>query len=318
MSFSSNLKDELCRVLSSSRHCNIAEMTAIISLLGNVKISEKDEYSLSISTEHAGLARKCFTILKKTFNIGTDIKISRNTFLSKNHNYTISIKSDIEARNILLTTKLLNSYEEIEEKLSIDDNFILSKTCCRRAFLRGSFVATGSMSDPEKAYHFEIVCATYEKANQIRDVLISFDVDAKIVERKKSFVVYIKDSEQIVFVLALIEANSSLLELENIRILKDVRNDVNRKVNCETANINKTVSAALKQIEDIEFIKSSYGLDILPEAVRDISILRLQYPEASLIELGTYLQPKVGKSGVNHRLRKLSEIADKLREERGI
>ena len=293
-------------------------MTAIISLLGNVKISEKDEYSLSISTEHAGLARKCFTILKKTFNIGTDIKISRNTFLSKNHNYTISIKSDIEARNILLTTKLLNSYEEIEEKLSIDDNFILSKTCCRRAFLRGSFLATGSMSDPEKAYHFEIVCATYEKANQIRDVLISFDVDAKIVERKKSFVVYIKDSEQIVFVLALIEANSSLLELENIRILKDVRNDVNRKVNCETANINKTVSAALKQIEDIEFIKSSYGLDILPEAVRDISILRLQYPEASLIELGTYLQPKVGKSGVNHRLRKLSEIADKLREERGI
>ena len=278
MSFSSNLKDELCRVLSSSRHCNIAEMTAIISLLGNVKISEKDEYSLSISTEHAGLARKCFTILKKTFNIGTDIKISRNTFLSKNHNYTISIKSDIE----------------------------------------GSFLATGSMSDPEKAYHFEIVCATYEKANQIRDVLISFDVDAKIVERKKSFVVYIKDSEQIVFVLALIEANSSLLELENIRILKDVRNDVNRKVNCETANINKTVSAALKQIEDIEFIKSSYGLDILPEAVRDISILRLQYPEASLIELGTYLQPKVGKSGVNHRLRKLSEIADKLREERGI
>lgn len=318
MSFSSNLKDELCRIFSTSRHCNIAEMTAIISLLGNVKISLNDEYSLSISTEHSGLARKCFTILKKTFNIGTDVRISRNTFLSKNHNYTISIKNDKDAKNILIITKLLNAYAEVEEELSLDQNLILSKNCCKRAFLRGAFLATGSMSDPEKAYHFEIVCATYEKAKQIRVVFASFETDAKIVERKKSFVVYLKDSEQISQVLALIEAPSSLLELENIRILKGMRNDVNRKVNCETANINKTVSAALKQREDIEFIRDNYGLDILPKAIKDISTFRLQYPEASLVELGRYLEPKVGKSGVNHRLRKLSEIADKLRNERGI
>lgn len=317
MSFSSNLKDELCRVLAKSRHCNIAEITAIISLLGNIKISEEDKFRLSISTEHAGLARKCFTILKKTFNIGTDIIIGKNTFLARNHSYTISVKSDPETKNILNTIKLLDKYGNIKENPDLEENLLLSKTCCKRAFLRGAFLATGSMSDPEKAYHFEIVCASSIKAEQIRDLLIQFETDAKIVERKKSFVVYLKGSEQISLALALMEAPSALLDLENIRVLKDMRNNVNRKVNCETANINKTVSAAIKQIEDIEYIRDKHSLDILAKPLRDIALVRLAYPEASLIELGTYLSPGVGKSGVNHRLRKISEIADKLKNERG-
>ncbi len=317
MSFSSKIKDELCRVVNNARHCNIAELTAILSLLGNIKISEKDEFKLSLSTEHAGLARKCFTILKKTFNIGTDITIRKNTFLTKNHNYTISVKNDFDTRNILTTSRLLHANGEIAEDLSLQDRFVLSNTCCKRAFLRGAFLAAGSMSDPEKGYHFEIVCTSLARAEQLKEILLSLETAAKIVGRKKSFVVYLKGSEEISRVLALMEAPVALLDLENIRILKGMRNEVNRKVNCEAANIHKTVSAAMKQIEDILYIQDEEGLDALSESLRDVAMLRLRYPEASLGELGTYLNPPVGKSGVNHRLRKISEIADRLKDERG-
>ena len=170
------------------------------------------------------------------------------------------------------------------------------------------------MSDPRKGYHFEIVCPEAEKACQLQEMIHSFHVDAKIVQRKKSYVVYVKEGAQIVDMLAVMEANVALMNLENIRIFKEMRNSVNRKVNCETANINKTVNAAVKQIEDIELIRQKVGFESLNEALADIAKLRLQYPEATLKELGMMLDPQVGKSGVNHRLRKLSMLADTLRE----
>ena len=171
--------------------------------------------------------------------------------------------------------------------------------------------------DPEKSYHFEIVCASMGKAQQIQKIMRCFALDAKIVSRKKSFVVYLKEGAQIVDVLNVMEAHQSLMELENIRILKDMRNTVNRKVNCETANINKTVSAAVKQIDDIRYIEETKGLDKLPEGLKDMALTRLTYPEASLKELGALLQNPVGKSGVNHRLRKLSEMAEEIRAKQG-
>lgn len=174
-------------------------------------------------------------------------------------------------------------------------------------------MASGSISDPEKFYHFEIVCQTPEKAQQLRDIIATFSIDAKIVSRKKSYVVYVKEGAQIVELLGIMEANVALMNLENIRILKDMRNSVNRKVNCEAANINKTVNAAVKQCEDIRFIERTIGLKELSEGLEEIARLRLQYPEASLKELGTMLNPQVGKSGVNHRLRKLSAIAQELK-----
>ena len=186
--------------------------------------------------------------------------------------------------------------------------------CCKRAYIRGAFLSSGSMSDPRKGYHFEIVCPEEEKARQLQEMIHSFHVDAKIVQRKKSYVVYVKEGAQIVDMLAVMEANVALMNLENIRIFKEMRNSVNRKVNCETANINKTVNAAVKQIEDIELIRQKVGFESLNEALADIAKLRLQYPEATLKELGMMLDPQVGKSGVNHRLRKLSMLADTLRE----
>ena len=205
----------------------------------------------------------------------------------------------------------------MEEELSVVKNVVIQETCCKRAFLRGVFLVSGSMSDPEKSYHFEIVCASMGKAQQIQKIMRCFALDAKIVSRKKTLVVYLKEGAQIVDVLNVMEAHQSLMELENIRILKDMRNTVNRKVNCETANINKTVSAAVKQIEDMRYIEETKGLDKLPEGLKDMALTRLTYPEASLKELGALLQNPVGKSGVNHRLRKLSEMAEEIRAKQG-
>ena len=174
-------------------------------------------------------------------------------------------------------------------------------------------MATGSITDPEKGYHFEVVCNQEKKAEQLVEQLAFFGIEAKTTTRKNHLVVYIKEGAQIVDALNVMEAHNALMELENIRILKEVRNSVNRKVNCETANINKTVNAAVKQIEDIELIKERMGLDELSPALLQVAELRLMYPEAPLKDLGEMLNPPVGKSGVNHRLRKLSEIAKELR-----
>ena len=175
-------------------------------------------------------------------------------------------------------------------------------------------MAAGSISDPNKSYHFEIVCREIAQAKQLQDVINSFEMEAKIVERKKHQVVYLKEGAQIVDMLNIMEAHVALMNLENVRILKEMRNSVNRKVNCETANISKTVAAAVKQLGDIEYIKQNAGLDSLPENLKEMALLRLEYPDTPLKELGTYLDPPVGKSGVNHRLRRISEIADELRE----
>ena len=216
---------------------------------------------------------------------------------------------------VLQAVKLIDPYGEIEENLSLAQNVVLMQNCCKRAFIRGAFLAAGSISDPEKFYHFEIACATEAKAKQIQGLILSMGIEAKIVLRKKYFVVYIKEGSQIVDILNVMEAPVALMELENIRILKEMRGNVNRQVNCETANINKTVSAAVKQIEDIEFIRDTVGFESLPDGLAQIAKARLLKPEATLKELGEDLEPPVGKSGVNHRLRKLGEMAEKLRDQ---
>ena len=315
MSFSSSVKDELSRQISPARHCQIAEMAAIISLCGRVQISENDEYAIRIQTENVAVARKYFTLLKKTFNIGADISIRRNAYLKKSRTYTVLVSDHEEALRILQATKLIDEHGEVGENLSLVKNIVVQNACCRRAFIRGAFLASGSISDPEKFYHFEILCATMAKAEQLKNIILTFSIDAKIVARKKYFVVYIKEGSQIVDILNVMEAHVALMNLENIRIMKEMRNSVNRQVNCETANINKTVSAAVRQLEDIEYIRDTAGLSSLPDNLYEIAQIRLDRPEATLKELGEALSPPVGKSGVNHRLRKLCAIAERLREQ---
>ena len=311
MSFSARIKEELSRQMSPARHCQIAEIAAILSLCGGIQISGDDRYTIKIHTENVTVARKCFTLLKKTFNIEADISIRRNAHLGKNRVYSVCVKQHEDALRVLKATKLLSEDGEIGENLSVVGNVVVQNPCCRRAFLRGAFLASGSISDPEKFYHFEIVCATESKARQIQSIMATFDM------RKRYYVAYIKEGSQIVDMLNVMEAHLSLMELENIRILKEMRGNVNRQVNCETANINKTVSAAVKQINDIVFIRDTAGFESLPPGLAQIARARLEKPEATLKELGEDLEPPVGKSGVNHRLRKLCELAERLREEQG-
>lgn len=226
----------------------------------------------------------------------------------------VAVREHEDALRVLQASKLLDSYGEIAEDLSLIHNVVVQNVCCKRAFIRGAFLSAGSISDPEKFYHFEIACASMRKAKQLQGLMASFDIEARIVLRKRYFVVYVKEGSQIAELLQIMEAPVALMELENIRIVKEMRNSVNRQVNCETANINKTVSAAVKQMEDIRYIQDTIGLESLPENLQEMARVRLERPEATLKELGEALEPPVGKSGVNHRLRKLSLMAEDLRE----
>ena len=313
MSFSSRVKEELSRQSASARHCQIAETSAILSLCGRVRISASDHFAIAIQTENLAVARKYFTLLKKTFNINTDVSIRQGLPSSRSRTYIVAVREHSDALRVLQACRLLDEAGEVSEDLSLAHNVILQNICCRRAFIRGAFLAAGAISDPERFYHFEIACATMGKAKQLQGLMAGFGIEAKIVLRKRYFVVYIKEGDQIVEALNVMEAPVALMELENIRIVKDMRNSVNRQVNCETANIHKTVSAAVKQIEDIRYVQEKAGLESLPDNLKEMARLRLERPEASLKELGEALDPPVGKSGVNHRLRKLSMMAEELR-----
>ena len=295
MSFSADVKGELAKQISKSRHCQLAELAGILQMAGRV---ETGPLSIVLETDNDILLQKYAILMKRAFNIDITKAIGQEDSL-----------------RILSAMKWIDEKNQIKLPLQEQrtDGRLIQKTCCKRAFLRGAFLAVGSMSDPNKGYHFEIVCRNMEQAVQMQEVIGSFDSDAKIVERKGHQVVYLKEGSQIVDMLNVMEAYVSLMNLENIRILKEMRNSINRQVNCETANIAKTVNAASKQIEDIQLIQKHVGLSGLPDNLREMALVRLTHPESSLQELGGYLDPPVGKSGVNHRLRKLSEIADKIR-----
>ena len=303
MSFSSNVKEELSRNETSARHCRLAELAGFLKFCGEIR-KEDGQYSIKIHTEMVYVAKRFYTLVKKVFGIQARIEISRNDFLKKSRNYTVSIDNHPDCVLLLKAVKLLEHE---------DFGLVLQNTCCKRAYIRGAFQAAGSMSDPEKNYHFEIVSTDKKTANQLKEVLNFFDLDAKIVLRKKYYVVDIKEGAKISDVLSLMEAHVAMMEFENVRILKEMRNRVNRRVNCETANISKTVSAAMKQVEDIKYIMDHKGLHHLNQGLQDIAYLRLENPEATLKELGDMLDPPVGKSGVNHRLKKISRMAEEMR-----
>ena len=292
MSFSSEVKEELAKHISPARHCQIAELAALMNFSGQYGRSAEGDFMIGFQTENEAVVRKGFTLLKKTFNINTDVLLT---------------EKEMQA--------LMQKVGNLEEPVN---GLLLKNTCCQRAFLRGAFLrgaflCIGSMSDPQKSYHLEFVCTDEDKARQLQSVIQGFDIEAKIVLRKKYYVVYLKEGSGIVDLLNVCEAPIALMKLENLRIVKEMRNSVNRRVNCETANITKTVTAATRQIEDIIYIRDHYGLENLPEPLSQMAEVRLENPDAPLKELGEYLDPPVGKSGVNHRLRKLSELADRIR-----
>lgn len=314
MSFSSEVKEELSRLSDRDLHCKIAELAAVINFCGKVSQSSDGRYSIVLHTENAAVARHFYSLIKEAFQVQSGVISDQQDYLKRNRVYMISVEESAAALHMLKSTGLLDNLGRINEDHDLLNSPVLKRSCCRRAFLRGTFLASGSITDPEKNYHFEITSSSRTLVEQVRDLLQYFGMDAGIVIRKKYYVIYLKEGAMISDILSIMGAHISMMKFENIRIVKDVRNTVNRRVNCETANINKTVSAARKQIEDIEYIRNTVGFDKLPGGLKEIAGVRLEEPEATLKELGEMLDPPVGKSGVNHRLRKLSRIAQNIRE----
>ena len=295
MSFSSIVKEELSKKISGARHCQIAELAAIYSFCGSFVQKNKENSYIFFNFENVLVANKCFTLMKKAFTIysGCD--------------FVNQIAYDEKSLTISANDKEL--CEKIQDAL--ESFSVTERTCCRRAYLRGAYLCGGSTTDPGKSYHLEIVCKNKKSADKIIELFETFDVDAKLVERGRYYIVYIKDSNKIVLALNVFEAPVALMEYENTIIMKEMRNSINRQNNCDVANLNKTVSAAQSVISDIKQLMGTAEYENLPDNIKEVAMLRVEYPDASLKELGEMLTPPLGKSGVNHRLRKLSEMARK-------
>lgn len=307
MSFSREVKVELFGNISNARHCAIAELAAIISVSGQFKEFATASFAqLLIITENNLVATKSQLLIEKIFGFKVLVQSDSNI-------YSLLIENEEDTIRICNTLKMTKQRDADYSGQLIADNLVTQMTCCKRAFIRGAFLASGSVSNPEKAYHLEVVFQSQTGAIKLQDIIRSFFIEARIVRRKRYYVVYIKEGSQIVDLLNIMEAHIALMELENIRILKELRNSVNRQVNCETANIHKTVTAAKQQIDDILLIRDKIGFENLSQGLFEIADLRITNPDATLKELGEMLTIPIGKSGVNHRLKKLSSIADRLR-----
>ncbi len=313
MSFSSDVKNELEKQVSSARHCQLAELSAIMMNAGLVKCLNNGQYCIYLLEDSERVSRKFFTILKKAFNIGADVLTDSDRITSNGKAYRAAIRGGDEVAAVLKALRLMDENDVLKDQSYGINQMLIMKSCCKRAFLRDTFLCIGSISDPSKSYHLEFACNHERLAEDLKAVIESFDIDARIIRRKKYYVVYIKESTSIVDLLNVMEAPVSLMNMENERIVKEMRGAINRRVNCETANITKTVNAASRQTADILYLRDHYGFENLPEILRDMAEARLRYPDATLLELGKCLDPPVGKSGVNHRLRKLSELAEKIR-----
>ncbi|GIQ67464.1 DNA-binding protein WhiA [Xylanibacillus composti] len=308
MSFAAATKKELTLIEASSC-CERAELSALIRMNGTVQLSSNQRVQLDISTENAAIARRIYSLLKKLFQVHGELLVRKKMRLKKNNVYIVRIPYRVE--EILQELRIVS--EGFQFTPGIDPQ-IIGKTCCRRAYLRGAFLAGGSVNNPEGAsYHMEIATLYEEHCQALCSLTGQFDISSRCLERKKGYILYIKEGEKIIEFLNIIGAHQALLKFEDVRIMRDMRNSVNRLVNCETANLNKTIGAAVRQIENIKFLDRAIGLDQLPDKLREVAEIRLQHPDMNLKEVGEMLKGKVSKSGVNHRLRKIDEMADKLR-----
>ncbi|WP_188454101.1 DNA-binding protein WhiA [Virgibacillus oceani] len=308
MSFASEIKKELTSVQLDDC-CIRAELAALIRMNGAISVS-KQEYLLDVQTENAAIARRIYTLIKTLYSFPVELLVRKKMKLKKNNVYIVRMKEDVRI--------LLSNLDILQEPYTFDRTIseqYLKKSCCKKSYLRGAFLAGGSVNNPEtSSYHLEISNFYQEHNDSLCDLLNSFNLRARKLERKNGYITYIKEAEKITEFLNIIGAHNALFKFEDVRIVRDMRNSVNRLVNCETANLNKTIGAAFRQIENINLIDKTVGLDVLPEKLREIAVLRVQHQDVSLKELGELVSSgKISKSGVNHRLKKIDEYADKLR-----
>lgn len=310
MTFSLDTKNELSKLELSDTCCQLVELAALVRMNGTISISSK-KINLKFTTENASIARRIFSIIKTFYKTEVEVMVRRNRQLKKNNNYLIVINQGNISSKILEDVGFIKDGEAMSQNYRIPEELIKNR-CCRRSYIRGAFLGGGSISNPEKAYHLEFVTNNEDFAEDLSEIINSFDLKSKVISRKENFVVYLKEAEQISDLLNIIGGHQALLRFEDIRVLKDVRNNINRIVNCETANLTKTIDASMRQVEQIELINSKIGLNKLPNNLRVVAEIRLNNPDATLKEIGEMLDPPIGKSGVNHRFRKIENIAKEL------
>jgi len=309
MSFSSGAKAEVCRQMPEKECCELAELAALLHTAGSISISG-GALSLRLDTENAAVARRAFLLIKNLYGVHASMQMQTNQ-LKRNHIYSLTIGAPA-ARMVAMDVRLIG-----EEGLGLGaDTSFLTSRCCKVSFVRGAFLGGGSVTNPEKRYHLEFVCGQKEFAQGLLNIIKELGIAASGLFLFKDFIVYLKEGDAIVTLLTMIGAHASILSIENIRVIKSVRNSVNRKVNCETGNLSKTVNASLKQQESIEYIRAHLGLDKLTPGLREVAEARTDNPEATLEELAVMLGAS-SKSGVNHKLRRLNSIAEYLKSTRG-
>lgn len=313
MSFSSLTKDELAKVRVRTQQEKRAMLMAFINAAGSLTLERGGKMGIQFTTESHSVGKLIAQTGSALYPVDASVALLERDRLNTRN---IVVKFSGEAAyGMLVELGVLNAGDDgvsLYEQIPLT---LIDTQASQKAFLRAAFLGAGSVNDPKRQYHLEIVCRSERFAFALQQTMESFSLHAKTVLRKASYVVYLKEGEQIADFLTLIGASGSTLEFESARVVKNVRNYVNRTSNCETANLQKTVRASVRQKDNILAIKRLRGLDFLPKPLQEMAELRLNYPDASLLELSEL--SGVGRSGVNHRLNRLMKIAHDLKIEKG-
>jgi DNA-binding protein WhiA len=315
MLFSRSIKDELVRRIPEKPCCMKAELAAFIQSNGSIHITTGSQrvISLQIQSENSWIVRKAFLTIKEDFGIHPEISCYKRTRLRKGNLYVLKVIGEAVVKDVLSSLCLIEGELPFFNKGT--PRMLLESDCCRKSYIRALFVSSGSITTPEKTYHLEITVDWAEYADALVELLRTYHVEFKVSQRKGKWVLYLKDAEEIIQFLSILEAHSAILEMENVRVIKDVRNQINRLVNCETANLSKSAYASTEQIADIRLIEERIGLFNLPQGLQETAMLRLEYPYMNMRELADMHSPPISKSGVNHRLRRLKEMAKELQRQ---
>ena len=304
MSFTSEVKDELSRVEPTCSRCDKAELAALVRIQGTLSIGG-GKPRLEVATETASVARAVIRLLHNVYELKTELTVRRSV-LHKTHNYLITVPAQRELTVALVDLGVLG---EGGFEAGIKPALV-ERGCCAGAYLRGVFLSGGYIADPRGDFHFELTSSSAQLADDIVGLMAANGVRARVLRRHSSYSVYMKGVDQIIAFLAFVGAHRSALAMENARVIKSVRNDTNRRVNAEIANQVKTANAAMKQIERIRTLIDQQGIETLPPALREVALLRLNNPDASIKELGELADPPLTKSAVNHRLRRIEAMVE--------
>ncbi len=311
MSFSHDVRNELARVMPEKECCSKAELAALLAS-GTIVIGSGDDgCNLQVRVEHAATARKIFKLLKESYGLQSTVRIENYKRFGKTKIYEVNTYFCANNLSILQELHLIEDNNNSNNK-NQPGSHLTRKTCCKRSYLRGIFLSRGFVNRPENDYHLEIVFNDEKMVTHVQKLLARFNIEARIFERKNTLVLYIKESEKIGDFLRVVGANRALLEFENVRIIKSMRNTVNRQVNCETANLAKTIDASVRQIDLINRAREKKGWKNLPPQLKELALLRVDYPDYTLKELGELTDPPLSKPGVAYRMRRLEKIAEDI------